>query len=707
MAEDKVKRRYWSAHRIINASMFVATGMLLLLLFPRGGKFEYEYQNGKHWMHDALVAPFDFPIYKSEQDLKLQKDSILKNFTLYFNYNPKISIDEKTNFRQYFNGYWNYFNRRFPDLLNVDYRIQIEQKISTLLDFVYKKGIIELPEDFNTLSKQTSVIRVVRNNVAEETEIDEVFTAKRAYEYVNHQLAEYIDNLSTQAGINPDAFFHGLNLEGFFVPNLYYDEGTSEKMRDDELDNLSLTEGMVLTGERIIFPGDIINAQNFKVLESFKKEYEARIGKSSNYIFVLLGQAILVTICIILVFVFINKFRRNLFQVPKRIGFLLFVVLLFSAIASFIISFRPYALYMVPFAILPILLKTFYDTKIAIYLHTITIVLIGFWAPNGFEFVFLNVAIGYVALLSLTNLYRRNKMFVTAAWVMLTYFALYAGLSLYQEGSLKNFSNDNLLYFFVNGFLVLSSIPLIYIFEKIFGFLSDATLLELSDSNQPLLRKLAEIAPGTFQHSLQVANLAEEAIFKIGGNPLLVRAGSLYHDIGKMENPMYFIENLSDEINPHENLDFEKSIEIIVGHVLKGIEIGKKYRLPEPIIEFIRTHHGTSTVHYFYRSYIKKYPGSDVDLNKFSYPGPKPYTKELAVVMMADSVEAASRSLKQYSEKDLYTLIENIISGQLKEGQYNDANITLKDIEMVKSTFKKRLRNIYHIRIEYPKAIGQ
>jgi hypothetical protein len=358
---------------------------------------------------------------------------------------------------------------------------------------------------------------------------------------------------------------------------------------------------------------------------------------------------------------------------------------------------------MVPFAILPILLKTFYDTKLALFIHIVTVLIIGFWAPNSFEFSFLTISIGIVALLSLTNIYRRNKMFVTSAWIIATYIALHLGITLYQEGNINNIKIDNLLSFGGNGLLVLSSIPLIYIFEKMFGFLSDATLLELSDSNQPMLRRLAELAPGTFQHSLQVANLAEEATFKIGGNPLLARAGALYHDIGKIDNPIYYIENLSDELNPHENLSFEESVAIIVNHVPRGIEIAHRSRLPLQIIDFIATHHGTSLVHYFYRNYIKNFPSSEVDIKKFSYPGPKPFSLETSILMMADSVEAASRSLKTYTEKDLNILVDNIINNQLRDGQFNEANITLRDIETVKATFKKRLRTIYHIRIEYPK----
>jgi len=698
-----LERTFRINNKVVNFSMFLATALILILFFPRGGKFKYEYQRGKPWMHEVLIAPFDFPIYKSESDLSEQKDSITKSFTPYFNYNPKSVIEQKNKFRTFFNNYWNYLNRKYPNILKPEYKNRLEKQIIFLFDFIYNKGIIELPEGFNALSKKSIGIKQVRNNVAEECELDEVFTQKRAYEYIFHDLSRFTDQISDSTGFNPDAFFRGLRLDEFVVPNLYYDEETTSKMREAAISELSLTEGMVLTGERVIFTGDIVTTQSYKVLESLKKEYEFRMGKSSNYIFILIGQAILSFICILIIYIFLKKFRKPVLQSKKKVAFILFVVLLFSLSASLVISFKPYSLYMVPFAILPILLKTFYDTKLALFIHIVTVLIIGFWAPNSFEFSFLTISIGIVALLSLTNIYRRNKMFVTSAWIIATYISLHIGISLYQEGNISNIKIDNLLSFGGNGLLVLSSIPLIYIFEKMFGFLSDATLLELSDSNQPLLRRLAELAPGTFQHSLQVANLAEEATFKIGGNPLLVRAGALYHDIGKIDSPIYYIENLSDELNPHENLSFEESVAIIVSHVPRGIEIAHRSRLPLQIIDFISTHHGTSLVYYFYRNYIKKFPSSEVDIKSFSYPGPKPFSRETAILMMADSIEAASRSLKYYNEKDLNILVDSIINNQLKDGQLNDANITLKEIESVKATFKKRLRTIYHVRIEYPK----
>jgi hypothetical protein len=329
--------------------------------------------------------------------------------------------------------------------------------------------------------------------------------------------------------------------------------------------------------------------------------------------------------------------------------------------------------------------------------------IIGFWVPNGFEFVFLSFVAGIIAIFTLSNNYRRGKLFLSAVLVVATYCIVYLGISIIQEGNMSKIEWIKFLWFAANGLLVLSSYPLIYIFERIFGFLSDATLIELSDTNQPLLRKLAEMAPGTFQHSLQVSNLAEEVIIKIGGSPLLVRAGALYHDIGKMENPHYFIENQVPGVNYHDKLKFVESAEIIIGHTTKGVEIARKNNLPESIINFIRTHHGTTTVQYFYRSYLKQNPDSVSEIERFRYPGPRPVSKEEAVLMMADSVEAASRSLKEINESTLADLVEYIINLQIADDQFAEANITFRDIREIKSIFKKKLRTIYHIRIEYPR----
>jgi hypothetical protein len=353
----------------------------------------------------------------------------------------------------------------------------------------------------------------------------------------------------------------------------------------------------------------------------------------------------------------------------------------------------------------PIFISTFFDSRLALFIHLITVFIVGFFVPNSFEFVFLQFITGVVAIISLTKVYRRSKLFLSVAYILISYILVYLGIVTIQEGTPLAINVLYLVWFASNALLLLASYQLIYLFEKVFGFLSDTTLMELGDTNQELLRKLAETAPGTFQHSLQVANLAESAIQKIGGNPLLVRTGALYHDIGKMNNPYYFIENQSPDFNPHKNLKFDESAEIIIRHVEDGVQIAKKHRLPEQIIDFIRMHHGTTKVQYFYRLFKDRFPEAIDELNAFSYPGPKPFTRETALVMMADSVEAASRALKSITVKSIDDLVDNIINYQQIEEQFNDANITFRDISTIKSVFKKKLQNIYHARIEYPKEV--
>jgi len=378
------------------------------------------------------------------------------------------------------------------------------------------------------------------------------------------------------------------------------------------------------------------------------------------------------------------------------------MIILFTGISRLIISAPSISYYVIPLAIVPIVIRTFYDARLALFVHLVIVLLVGFMAPNSYEFVLMNLIAGIMAIYSLTNIYRRNKFIMASVMAFLGYVIIFLANTLIQEGSFQDMHWTSYIWFAGNGFLVLLSFPLIYIFEKTFGFLSDATLVELADTNQPLLRQLAEKAPGTFQHVLQVANLAEEVARVIGGHQLLIRTGALYHDLGKMEEPIYFTENQTDGFNPHSQLSFRESTAIIISHVEKGVEIAEKHNIPRQIIDFIRTHHGTTKVQYFYRSYLNQFPDKEVDENDFSYPGPKPFTKETAILMMADSVEAASRSLKEYSEEKLDQLVEDIIGGQLDEGQFVNAPVTFKDIGTAKEIFKKRLKTIYHARIAYP-----
>lgn len=691
----------WEDFRVF-WTIFSISVLLLVVMFPHKGKFKYEYQKGKPWMHQVLVAPFDVPVYKTDDELSYEKDSISRHFIPYFTFNPKIGLEKKEQFWQAFNKKLQYTNEGWTKDTVV--RKQLELLVKELIDTVYSKGIVNIPDEGTSILHQSSTIAIIRDNEAEDVDANTLFTPKSAYEFIFQELIKFSDQIAFTDGVSPFNFFKNLKIEKYIIPNLFYDAATSQKVKDQALANISLTQGMVLSGERIIFTGDIVTPRHHKVLESVKKEYEQRMGFSANYIFILLGQAIIVLTFIILINVFISKLKRQVWRLNKNLAFIYTIIIVFGLITSLIIKYRPGGLYMIPLAIIPVLLKTFFDSKLALYIHCMVIILFGFWAPNSFEFIMLNILAGAVIVLSLSNTYRRNRMFFSAMWQTLTLCLTYIGLTLYQEGSLTNINTDNLLYFGGNGLLMLSALPLIYIFEKIFGYISDATLLELSDTNQTLLRKMAEVTPGTFQHSLQVANLSEEAIFKIGGNVLLVRAGALYHDIGKIHNPAYFIENLSDEVNPHESLAFEESAKIIINHVTKGVELAEKFHLPAQITDFIKTHHGTSLAHYFYRSYLNQNPGTEVDIKQFKYPGPKPFSREMAVVMIADSVEAATRSLKHYSEVEINNMVDIIVNGLIADDQLADADLTFRDIEIIKKTLKQRLKTIYHFRIEYPKS---
>ncbi len=697
--------------------LFIISAFIIVYLFPRQGKFKYEFRKMEVWKHDDLKAPFDFPIYKSESMLAKERDSVMRFFKPYFAYDAYIVTDQLEKFEETFDRKWSEYTmaefriRSEKEYLNsgnynslIEMGAQIRDYITEQLQKIYLKGIIEIGDLEEKLNRKITSVHVIKGNISEELELEDMFTTKSAYEYLKMSLNQYLTDNNTYYTKRYRSFFKQFDLNTFIKVNVNYDESKSMKAQKEIIDKISLTHGMIQKGQLVISNGEVVTNDKFRVLESLKMEYEQQLGFMTDQL-VKLGKSILVFLSMLVIFLFLYNFRKEVLNDTKKTGFILFLFILIILIASLITRLNSVNIYVIPFVILPIILKTFYDERLALFIHFIAILLIGFFAPNSFEFVFLSSIAGMVAIFSLTNLYRRSKLVITALLVFITYCALYFGIMIVKEGNVTNMTSEDLTifaWFGINGILVLIAYPLMYIFEKTFGFLSDATLFELSDTNQPLLRKLAETAPGTFQHSLQVANLAEEATIKVGGNPLLVRTAALYHDIGKMAKPIYYIENQSSDINPHDNLEFEESAKIIISHVENGVETARKHNLPQAIVDFIRTHHGTTTVQYFYRSYIKKYPEEEVDVRKFSYPGPKPFSKETAIMMMADAVEAASRSLKTINEKTLEKTVENIISYQQKEEQYNNANITFRDITTIKEVFIKRLKNIYHARIVYP-----
>jgi hypothetical protein len=692
--------------------LFVVTTVAIVYLFPADRRFKYEFDKGSPWLHEDYVAKFDFPIYKSEQALAAERDSILDNFDPYFNYLATTGEEQIQKFREKFRKVKQKTLKESPENLNKTqwFMNNLENRADTILEAlvssletVYQRGIINNNETYEQLAAENKDAVLIIDGIAEEYPLERLFTQKLAYEYVIMQMDVKMSDIEPRFRRHLNAVVDNLNIDQYLVPNVFYDETTSEKVREDLLSEISLTRGLVQKGERVVSNGEIVDARTYRILESLRREYEAKTGGMDTYYLIFLGKIILALVSMFVLYLFLYNFRREILENSRKTVFILFLVLLVIFTMSMVQRNNVVNHLIIPITILPIIIRTFYDGRLALFIHIIAILIIGFFVPNGFEFVFLNFIAGIVAILSLTVSHRRGKLIVTALLVSISYCLMYFAFSVIQEGQIESINFMNFAWFGLNGVLILIAFPLIYVFEKTFGFLSDATLMELADTNQLLLRRLAERAPGTFQHSMQVANLAEEAIVRVGGNPLLVRTGALYHDIGKIEEPIYFIENQTSGINPHDTLEFQESAEKIINHVTKGVEIAKKHSLPEPIIDFIRTHHGTTTVQYFYKSYVKTYPNEKVDIRKFKYPGPKPFSKETAVLMMADSTEAASRSLKEITIDSIDALVEGIINHQIMEDQFIDADITFKDITTIKKIFKDKLQNIYHARISYPK----
>lgn len=683
--------------------LFIIALGVLSLIYPNIGNFRYEYQKGKPWMHETLIAPFDFSIHKTEAELNANKDSLLSNYYPYYQINPYVLKEIKTKFNSNFEKKWATYSQteNFKNLKYKKSKVAIEKKrlhfyFQDIFSGIYDIGVIE---DTNAKFKSPDKINRTVNNVSEKVETKSLYTPRTAYEFISKSLKNDFKNKSYHV------FFQNLNLDTYLTPNLLYDEDTSDKVKNSMLNNISLTKGLIKADTRIALIGDIIDDDTFRILESLKREYESILGSSQSHYLIIGGQSLLILACLVLLFLYLRNFRLQILEDNKKLLFILLLVTLFVGLSSLIIKFPNINIYIIPFVLIPVVLRTLLDSRSALFIYIIALLLCGFLAPNSFEFLFLQLSAGIMAIYSLPQLERRGQLVVTAIITFFTYSIVYFAFAITQEGSIQEIEWKNFIWFAINGLLLTFSYSLIYIFEKLFGFISDVTLIELANQNHPILRKLIQHSPGTFQHSLTVANLAEAAINEIGGNPLLVRTGALYHDIGKMKNPVYFIENQMTNRNPHDSLEFDKSAQIITDHVKYGVQIAKKHKLPQQIIDFIETHHGSGRVQYFYTSFKNKYPDKEIDEEKFTYPGPDPFSKETAVLMMADSVEAASRSLKEKTPETIENLVVNLINKQISENRFEMADISFKNIHQVKQIFIQMLINIYHARIEYPEEI--
>ncbi|MEZ5106716.1 MAG: HDIG domain-containing protein [Draconibacterium sp.] len=669
--------------------VFLLSATLLFLILPGEPKFKYEYQKGFPWKHENLVAPFDFAILKSPVELEEEKAEQTKTIIPYFTFDTTQ---------------WAINEAKFKADLNIEAdsahpkRMLAYRSIKSALEEIYSNGILQHSvETYAELNGKSEIKKRIGPNVSK-IEIAKLHSEKTAYNEIHNLILEISKTYPSLKN-----WLGTVSPEKYITANLEYDKITTDKEIDELSANISPSRGMVQAGERIILEGEIIDAQKFQLLESLKASYTLEQGKGIDRYMGAIGKGMVIAALMTIIFLFLYIFRHDVLKQVRKLAFLLLFMVGMVFIASFINTFPNLHIYLVPLAIFPIIVRTFFDSRTAIFMLIITTILIGFYAPNNYEFILLEVSAGIVAVFSLNKMHRRVHLVLATLWVLITYMFIFTALNFIHEGTISEFNFDMYKWFIISSALMLSVYPLIYIFEKIFGFISDVTLIEISDSNQPLLRKLAEEAPGTFQHSMQIANLAEEVILKIGGNPFLVRAGALYHDIGKISKPNFFIENQVAGLNPHDEMSYIKSAEVIIDHVKNGVKMAQKHKLPEPIIEFIATHHGTTKANYFYIKHSQENPNTKVDENAFIYPGPLPRSKEAAVVMLVDGIEAASRSLAEKTYAHLKELIDNMIDQKIKLRQLDHSALTFNDINVIKETLLNKLINIYHIRIEYPK----
>ena len=662
--------------------LYVVAVGFIVFFFPKGGKFKYEYQKGKPWQFENLYAPFDFSIHKTEDDLTKEKQKIRDNQTLYFRYDQKIAEKVYDTFDAKFDAQW-----KDSGIRNAQ-KNTIRKTAKDILDAIYKNGIL----DATATSVKGNAIFLVVNNEARQISVSDLYRIGAVDGLIESVLEER--GLSVFEDKFRSLFFDVVS------PNVSLDNELTKKTLEDALSKISYTRGTVDEGKLIIAKGEVVEADNLKVLDSLRSEYESELWTASNYYFILVGYTVLVALVLLMLFLFLKKYRREVFDNNTKVTFIFFNILLLVFVTTLVIKYNDALVFVVPLCILPLVLKTFFDARLGLFVHVLTVLILGFVVPNSFEYIFLQIIAGIVTILTVSELYKRANLFVSVGQITLIYIVAYLSFHTIHEGNLNNIQWFALGLFLLNGMITLFVQPLIYIYEKLFGLVSDVSLLELSDTNSKLLKELSNRAPGTFNHSLQVANLAEAAANGIGANAMLVRVGALYHDIGKLENPTYFTENQITNVNPHDEISPKESARIILGHVIKGIELARKNNLPDRVVDFIRSHHGTTLVYYFYKK--QQEVEGDADEANFRYSGPLPFSKETAILMMADSVEAASKSLKDPTFLMIDAFVEKIIAGQMKSNQFVNADITFKEIENIKKIFKLKLTNIYHLRVEYP-----
>jgi putative nucleotidyltransferase with HDIG domain len=665
---------------ILETLLVIACISVIIYFMPRDTKFNYHFSINTPWTYGQLMSDFDFPIYKSDESIQAEQDSLYREFQPYFNIDSTISTNAIAQFQKD-------YDNRFHEIITPQQYNSYRQRLKN----AYAKGIISIDNSEIIKSDSLTDIKIVTDdNIARTVNTKKLNTIKSVYRQLT-----YNDTL-------PRDVLMSLKLEEYIQPNIIYNKAKTELALEELKASVSISDGMVQKGQKIISRGDIVDEKLYKTLQSYQYEWNKRDNEKRQTGFTLLGQILLVTMALLGLIYFLRIYRPAYFAQSNKFILIYLLITLFTLTVAWMVRTHTGNVFMVPFAMAPILLCLFADSRTAFMTHVVQIFICSTMLQAPHIFMLIEIAGGFAAIVSLRELTARSQLFRTVFFVLLSQAMVCFAYELISENDITKLNLSMYIYFLINGALLLSTYPLMFAIEKIFGFTSAVTFIELSNINNELLYKLSQDAPGTFQHSMQVGNLAAEAARRVGANSIEVRTGALYHDIGKMKNPIYFTENQSGGISPHNNLPPEESAAIILRHVTDGVSIANAHHLPNSIKEFITTHHGTSKTGYFYITYKNAHPDEEVDEKLFTYAGPRPQTREQAILMMADSVEAASHSLKEYTESNIHALVDKIIDAQLENGQFSLTPLTFKDIDTIKSTFKERLKAIYHTRISYP-----
>ena len=675
---NKLYKNYNFIYKVI---LLLLSVYLIVSMFPKSGKFKYSFENGKPWQSENLYAPFNFAVLKNSIDLEREINDIKIKTPVYFDQISSVIISDSLTKSS--------INYLFQDTITSPAEDSIINSVKFIAKTIYAKGFADSNYDYNSEQK----VSLVSNNIiVSDLIFSDLLMPKDLSTYINNLVIEnnFIVNENRIKSI----------LFEIIQPNVTFNKGLSENAYNESISKVSNYRGMIDKQTLIISKGEVVDKEKLIILKSLEKEYENENWSTENYYLIILSYSILVSLGLIMILLFLNKYRKELYLNNNKLTFIYFNIVLMIGLTTLVVKLNSLYIYVIPICILPLILKAFFDSRTSFFVHTVTILLIGFIVPNNFEYIFLNIIAGIVTILSVSDLYKRANLFIAVTQITAIYILAYFSFFVIHEGGIEFIKFENFVLFILCGLGTLFVHPLIYIYEKVFGLVSDVSLLELSDTNSELLKLLSDKSPGTFNHSLSVANLAEAAANEVGANSLLARVGALYHDIGKMNNPTYFSENQLTGVNPHDELNSKESVRIILNHVIEGIEIARKYNIPERVIDFIRTHHGTSLVYYFYNKDLKL--EIKPDEKDYMYGGPKPFSKETAIVMMCDGVEAASKSLNNPDFVKINEFVNLIISKQINSDQFINANITFKEIEVIKKVLINKLINIFHIRIEYP-----